>query len=282
MLLVVLLTIGACAKSNDVSGDEAAIAVCKARREYRKSTLRAAYDTTVGEVAAWMDAKNPPNWGHVGLPYEQDHEPAAPMSLCWLDDGGLAFPGPAQVSGRPRAAVLIDAAGKASFLVGGYFDKKSGRSELAIEDPAPSGTPTGSTAAVAPKRGPAGELRLPAYAKTRKLSGTGWDRLGISGDDDAGCVWITFTDGFRYAALWPKGSTARFAPLRISNAAGDVLWREGESRAVTGELSKADARSVPTACRSGDWTLKVGTIGNLVGESVEHSRSSGGRFSPRV
>jgi hypothetical protein len=186
------------------------------------------------------------------------------MSLCWLDDGDLAFPGPARVSGRLRAAVVIDAARNVTFLVGGYFDTKDGRSELAIEDPAPSGTPSASTAAVAAKRGPAGELLLPTYAKTRQLSGMVWDRLGILGDDNAGCVWITFSDGFRYAAVWPSGSTARFAPLRIYNRAGDVIWAEGESRAVTGELSKDGALSVPTACRSGDWTLKLGTIGSAL------------------
>ncbi len=119
-----------------VEGDTAAIATCEARTDYAESTLRAAYETTVAELAAWSDSRQPPDWGHVTMPYEKDHAGSDPISLCWLDDGQLAFPGPVRAArGRPRAAIVIDSEGRESLLAGGYFETND-ETEFEIERPA--------------------------------------------------------------------------------------------------------------------------------------------------
>jgi hypothetical protein len=260
---LLLLGVSACSTGTHVAGDAAAIAVCRGQHAYRGSKLRAAYTTTVGEIAAWMDAKQPPNWGHVQLPYETDHDAGERVSLCWIDGGALAFPGVRQETGTPRAAIVIDAEKEVTFLIGGHAETKDGHKELFAEDPGVRAK-MATEVRVAVKHGPAGEVLLPAY-RPRKLEGIAWDRLGIAGDSASGCVWITFTDGYRFAALWPMGWAAKFAPLRIYDQAGTLVWSEGELRGVTGEQTKdEDIFKVPTACRSsGDWAHLVGSIGSV-------------------
>lgn len=63
-------------------------------------------------------------------------------------------------------------------------------------------------------------------------------KLTIETNASHDCVWVRGdTDrmtGERIAVAWPEGYYAKFSPLRIFNADGELLWREGEIKYMYG------------------------------------------------
>jgi hypothetical protein len=85
----------------------------------------------------------------------------------------------------------------------------------------------------------------------------------VAGDARLGCVWLVEEGTLkRRALLWPTGYRAAFAPLRIYDPNGRIVWREGEVRSLGGGASPVHVERIPRACRVGDsawWLPGAGT-----------------------
>ena len=71
-------------------------------------------------------------------------------------------------------------------------------------------------------------------------------------DSRDSCIWLVDRTLRRIAALWPQGYRAKFAPLRVLDAHGRVVWRQGKWREIGGGFSPVHVDRTPPECRTGD------------------------------
>lgn len=110
---------------------------------------------------------------------------------------------------------------------------------------------TGSTLRRVP-----GSILLPTHGLRQGdiiPAGPGWapPDIGITGDVDTGCVWLTSPDGHRWMPLWDEGFQATFNPLIVYNGQGEVIWRAGERYSVQSGTANWARDRVPANCRLG-------------------------------
>ena len=105
-----------------------------------------------------------------------------------------------------------------------------------------------------------GGLKLPTHGSVggRMLASlTG----KVVGDPATGCVWLELAvDRTRVAALWPPDYRVRFDPVRIYDARGRVVMREGTMHSFGGGHSGEVAHKVPRGCRAGVGAFHVNPL----------------------
>jgi len=116
-------------------------------------------------------------------------------------------------------------------------------------------TTTRSTTPPTLRRVP-GSILLPTHGLRQGdiiPAGPGWapPDIGITGDADTGCVWLTSPDGHRWMPLWDAGFQATFDPLIVYNGQGEVIWRAGERYSVHSQTANWARDRVPANCRLG-------------------------------
>lgn len=74
----------------------------------------------------------------------------------------------------------------------------------------------------------------------------------VEGDRGTGCVYLVSEGVPRIAALWPPGYQAAFDPLRILDADGKVVAREGVALEIGGGTVEVMQDRIPEHCRGSD------------------------------
>lgn len=106
-----------------------------------------------------------------------------------------------------------------------------------------------------------GGMKLPSYGDLNRHTFVGPTRAQLGGDPVTGCVWLEAAfEGERMATLWPRDYRVRFDPIRIYDARGRVVMREGVMHDFSGQRSTVAIHKVPRGCRTGERAFHVSPL----------------------
>ena len=105
-----------------------------------------------------------------------------------------------------------------------------------------------------PPSAPARRVLLPESGGNTTMTAQVFGRL--AGDATTGCVWFVGKDGAAYTALWPRGYTALFGPVRVLDNTGSVVGVEGQILTMTGGILPAGN----ILCRVGPMAFIIGQV----------------------
>ena len=95
----------------------------------------------------------------------------------------------------------------------------------------------------------AGVVTVPTTNASESATSMAGELIGTLGGDGNSCFWVDTGSG-KVTVLWPRGYTALRDPLRLLDASGDEVAREGQTISIAGGVTGEGIASCGTA---GTW-----------------------------